>query len=819
MIKNDFYPDATTYQSDFVITSNIASLNINDSTLDPMSAYYMGQIANDQNLQYVATYTYQNNIYKIEKNNSIKPSWGYTYTPAGSGQYPQSPVWNPIQNKWTSTGTSLCFINSMKYYKATMTASLYTATAILFDFSNESTLGTGEHIKYSTTKYTGSFNITTNGFYSVLFDGASWSVTINGSSYNLNMSNWVTNGCYFDVGNNKRIYISQIVNGSGVTYNCNYYNNFTFYLDILYAIDTPTRLENSRGCKIFKQVSHNYASAVVINKNTNVVTTNAAPYYDGTSDNVPVGEDSVFSIKPFEISDTVINYACSTSPTDHTNEYILNDNEDLVKNSGVDNVLVNNFLDLISWIYNAIGLAPKWATHFKADGTSMPADNNSPEYLPNTAVPIFNAYDSPTNQIIKSDTYSALDPRLRQWQKYGYNINDDEYTEENPEPVNPRPDPTHFPDRENVGESIDIPNALGVGATLGFVTQYCLNAAQISELGNLLWTSFVDPDYWKNFLFSLALDTGSFNTSAILDYFISLRVYPFPLVNIPSYAAFGTNMYIGAGYVPLEFNTALHTINTYVDWLDAGTLDIPTVFGDFRDCTNMEITLYLPFCGTVELEPADVLGGQLHVKYAVDFASGSCTAVVMLNTFNNIHYPIAILPGQIGADVPLSATSAGQISARIGSDILNIATPLASGAKGIATGAATIISGIVGGVPGMAAAGAVQAAGAIAESSATIAGQASQAIQRPGISAPALSGGRGFSAMGSPQKCYIQIRHPMYSKPDDYTNFVGAPTAKKVRVSDCTGLCRFVNPEVNTVDATEEEKNRIRALLQSGIII
>ena len=416
-------------------------------------------------------------------------------------------------------------------------------------------------------------------------------------------------------------------------------------------------------------------------------------------------------------------------------------------------------------------------------------------------------------------TYPAIDPKLRNWQKYGYDVQDDDYSGSEPAPAPDRPDPTPFPDGENVGDDIYLPNSLGIGGTLGFITQFAMTATQIGELGNLLWTSFLDPDYWKNYLFRFILDTGSFNMSDLLNYFISLRVYPFSMSNIPSLTNYGQDMFIGAGIVPLHYTNDLYTINTLCEYLDAGSLQMPFVFGDFRDCTNMEIILYLPYCGTVQLEPADVLGGKLTARYAIDFGSGACTAYVEIDTWDGKHYLLAALPGQIGSDVPMSASVAGQVAARIGSDVLNLAGTIGSGTADIATSSAALIAGVVTSNPMLAVGGAGKLVGAEASTVGGVAGQLAGMAQRPGIAAPMLSAGRGFSSHGSPRKCYVQIRSPQYQIPDNYKQTAGTPAAKQVTVSSCSGLCRFVNPVIKGVHGTEEEKNKIRQLLQAGIIV
>lgn len=420
----------------------------------------------------------------------------------------------------------------------------------------------------------------------------------------------------------------------------------------------------------------------------------------------------------------------------------------------------------------------------------------------------------PTNTKMHG-TDASLDPQLVIWQKIGHKITEDDFTEDDiPDPEGggeDRPDPEGVPEKENSGDDIYRPDDLSVGSTLGFVTQYTMTAAQITQLGQILWASFFEQDFWQNLLFSLTT-TGSINVSEILNYFISLRVYPFPLVNIPGHTNMGQDMYIGTGFIPMHFSTDLFAINSYAAYIDAGKVKLPFYFGDYRDCKNIEITMYIPYCGTVQLEPADVLGGTISIEYAVDFATGACTAYADIDTWDGEHYQIAAINGQIGADVPLSGGSAAAIAARLGSDILNVAGILTAGAGGVAQGAMIAAAGDVGAGIGIAAASTLEVGLKGAE-------QAAQMATRPGIGAPALAGGRGFASFGSAQTAYIQVRFPKYDKPTNYNSTAANPAAKEVQISSCRGLCRFINPNVAPITANEEEKRQIRATLQAGIII
>lgn len=439
----------------------------------------------------------------------------------------------------------------------------------------------------------------------------------------------------------------------------------------------------------------------------------------------------------------------------------------------------------------------------------------------NGANKFYAAVDAATNQFL-CDVVTGNDiTRLTVWQVIGQAIGADTAPYDNADkpPYTPGGDGT---DNTNTGSDILLPTSLGVGGTNGFITQYALSAAQMQKIGELLWLTFTDPDYYKNFLFTLAT-TGTINLSNLLDYFVSLRVYPFPLINIPSYDAAGQDMYIGAGIVPLHFDSPLHTINAYADMIDAGSVYVPRYYGDFRDYDNTSIMLFLPYCGTVQLNPTDVIGGTLAARYAVDFATGGVTAYVTVTTSDGRTYPIATMAGSIGADIPLTATNATQIAARLAGDALHVAGMFGNAVEtqmqretGIAVNA---VSGNMAG----ALTGAVDVATAPLHTAGDVVSNALDAVSAPGTKMPMLSGGRGFGAFGQPQTAYIQIRRNLYAQgqaaPAAYRHTYGNAVSKPVTVGSCSGFTMFDNVDTTGLNCTATERDQITALLQSGVYV
>lgn len=415
-----------------------------------------------------------------------------------------------------------------------------------------------------------------------------------------------------------------------------------------------------------------------------------------------------------------------------------------------------------------------------------------------------------------------------------------EYTNQNLNPDINEFDPADIPapptpgeEGENVGDSVTLPSVFGVGTTNGFVTQYALRKSDIQQLGALLWTSFVDADYWQNYLFSLALDTGTFSLAGLMSFFVSLKVYPFPLVNVSGLVAEGGNdMYVGTGIVPLHFTNKLHSLTSYVDKIEGGYIDVMTsnFFKDWRDYVNTEIILYVPYCGTIHLNPADVVGNRVRIRYVIDFSTGGCVAYVMCDAAGEKSFMIGALPGQIGADVPLSATAAGEIAARFIGDAMNAGHLVGGEVGNLASGIAGATFGkndndhpIMGGGSGSPFAGVAGVYGGLpgamgADLAPGVASQALAMLTRSAVSAPLMSGGRGFASFGAPQIPYIQIRRGIYPEISKLSEISGKPSAGTYKVGDLSG---FVSGVVKTdgINAHENEKAKIRRLIAGGIYV
>lgn len=379
-------------------------------------------------------------------------------------------------------------------------------------------------------------------------------------------------------------------------------------------------------------------------------------------------------------------------------------------------------------------------------------------------------------------------------------------------PVPVRPDPEDPGDEETGGDDYDPNDPSSLGGGFGFTTQYALRASHLSEIGQILWKGFANlQNYIDNFVYRVDPTTGSMNMEDIMQYFISLRAYPCPISALASTSAGGYDLYIGSGAVPLTLTTPISVVNSFIGYINAGDLSLPYWFGDFRDY-DLNVTVNLPYCGTAELNPGDVMGGTLHCFYYVDLCTGACTGYVTCDTWEGSTILVASIPGQLGADVPLTATNSGRVMSRMYGDRINAVSNLVDAAKAAVTGIGAIMSG--------------NPAGAIRQGFAAFIDPAineqkmlSEQAGRAAIAAPVLSSGKGFASFGTSKTAYVQVRSPIYAAPDNYAESVGVPSSTAVRIGDCSGFCQFVNVDVSGITTDAADQAAIRQALTAGIII
>lgn len=497
-------------------------------------------------------------------------------------------------------------------------------------------------------------------------------------------------------------------------------------------------------------------------------------FEEGTTNIVRCGRGRAFSpwayLACFQINDlwsTIMSYGCYIADaTEHAQIAPLGD-----KINGNNHIYCGNM-----------------DGNFVTDGT--PKQGSDIENLPQTKI----------GDIIKETPYKPVNPE-------GGGSDPDDDKAVNPNRV------------EGVNMGLQTGRTLGTG--LGFITMYNLDYSQLQTLGNVLWGSFADYDPYNvdpngeivhNFYIQLANEvTGTFDTSAILNYFVSLRQYPFSVGTLPVTTAFGSDIYIGNGKVGIPIGSGVRILTSSIGLLNAGSCLIKPVtpYNDFKDYYNTTVSVYLPYCGSIELNPTEVINQTISCVYAIDFYTGECTAYLTVD--GNPSYIIGVANGVIGVDVPLTASAEAQLQARHTMDSVANARLISSFILGGIEVAPSIATGnFAGMLMGSQTMGKAVLEGATIDA---------ERQSRSGVAAPYLSGGAGSASFFSPDSVYAIIRRGTYKRPDNYPHTVGYPSTKSGLLGSFNGYTVCANPDVSSLNCTVEEKNMIKNYLSNGVIV
>lgn len=421
------------------------------------------------------------------------------------------------------------------------------------------------------------------------------------------------------------------------------------------------------------------------------------------------------------------------------------------------------------------------------------------------------------------------------------------------------------PDDDNPGDEPDVTDSEGeipelqfdtlVSTPMNFITQYILTASEVSAIGLNLWSSWLDQNttVQKNFLFDFFQDTGTFDITAALNFVVSLRVYPFDVRSLLSSIGTCNGVYMGTGhtnFLPSPQGASVWYVASMIHSLFAGTCKVypNTPYKDFRDIYNTTVTAFLPFCGLVELNPAEVMYKELNCYYLIDFGTGGCTAVITVKNDNG-SYIVASKSGQIGFLIPITATNSGQVAAqsmrdatnaigKIGGFFFDAASSIANSAEQLAKVAAKAEeSGEDFNGTGMTASSSIGIGKKGFNTFLDLANQGINMLSRSCIDVPMLSGGGGMEALQFTKTPYIQIRRGWYNKPDNYPHsvgylngssntisyyagmFSGEPTYPNNTSSPKKGLCKFTGIDTSGLTCHADERAEIVSLLESGVYI
>ena len=319
-------------------------------------------------------------------------------------------------------------------------------------------------------------------------------------------------------------------------------------------------------------------------------------------------------------------------------------------------------------------------------------------------------------------------------------------------------------------DPIPDPEAPDIDAiTTGLLTVFKPSISQIQALGNYLWSNAFDVNTLKK-LFSDPMEA-----------IIGVSIVP---INPP--AAGSKSVKIG----DVDTGISMPYISRQFVEKDLGTITIDPYIGSFMDyAPYTKIDIYLPYVGFRTLDPADVMGCTLNIKYIIDVITGGCNAVINVSGKGAIYQ----FNGSCIANIPLSAIN-------YSGAIQNAVSAIGSGittAVGVASGQAPLAAmGVAG----------------LATQAANTAVNTKEHIQRSG----SMGGAAGLCSVQFP---YVVIERPRLSTPAGYNRFIGNTLNVTMKLQDCHGLTMVESIHLDNVLCTDEERNELLNLLKEGVIL
>lgn len=332
---------------------------------------------------------------------------------------------------------------------------------------------------------------------------------------------------------------------------------------------------------------------------------------------------------------------------------------------------------------------------------------------------------------------------------------------------------------DDSSDTISVPSAPLLNLTTSkMLNAYVISVQDLNDLADYLWGNFDKTDSSK-VLSKIFADP----TDAILGLFM-LPFTPSSSSAIP--------VTVG-GYLAgdLEFSP----ISAQFKDVDCGSVTFEEYWGNYLDYNPYtRLTLFLPGVGEVQLDPDEVMGKTVSVKYRVDCLTGQFVAFVYGDNKIFSQYQ-----GVCSLQVPVSSAD----YSRLNTAIMQAAVTAVGGAVGIAQGAS---------------AGAATAAQAGTEMAGSLLSSALNVLNSKvnHSHSGSLTGASFF--MGS-QKPYVIIHRARQSVPVGANAYYGYPSNVSAVLGGLSGFTKVKDVILDGLPLTEAELSELRGILSAGIYV
>ena len=202
-------------------------------------------------------------------------------------------------------------------------------------------------------------------------------------------------------------------------------------------------------------------------------------------------------------------------------------------------------------------------------------------------------------------------------------------------------------DDENDNDTSDVSSGIGV-----LTTTFKMTKGRLQQLGRFLWGSNI-------------FDNFSLICNNPIENIISCKSIPLSLDGSTQKIILG-NVDTGVNGDKVSNNFAKQNI---------GSITITEKYHNFLDyAPYTNVIIYIPYVGFKELDTNLVMGKTLSISYTVDIITGGCLCQI---TSNNVK--LYEFNGNMGIDIPITASNRAQVEAGYISSGIGIASSVASG--------------------------------------------------------------------------------------------------------------------------------------------
>ena len=200
---------------------------------------------------------------------------------------------------------------------------------------------------------------------------------------------------------------------------------------------------------------------------------------------------------------------------------------------------------------------------------------------------------------------------------------------------------------ENDNDTSDVSSGIGV-----LTTTFKMTKDRLKQLGRFLWGSNI-------------FDNFSLICNNPIENIISCKSIPLSLNGTTQKIILG-NVDTGVNGDKVSNNFAKQNI---------GSIAISEKYHNFLDyAPYTNVIIYLPYVGFKELDTNLVMGKTLSISYTVDIITGGCLCQIKSNNVKLYEFN-----GNIGIDIPITASNRAQVEAGYISSGIGIASSVASG--------------------------------------------------------------------------------------------------------------------------------------------